>query len=91
MGDLDELKSSEVTGYRLQVGFEPYSLYREDLLLFIIYSFDFLFASSKESQITFFFFLKKVPPHRGGSKSNPQPATSNLLKRNNLKATNILI
>lgn len=41
--------------------------------LFIIYSFDILFASLKECQITFFFFLKKVPPYGGGSISNPEP------------------
>jgi hypothetical protein len=62
-----------------------------DLLFIFTFSFDFLFASSKESQITFFFFFKKVPLYAKGSISKAQPSTLNLLKRNNLKATNILI
>ena len=66
MGDLDELKRSEVTGYRLQVGFEPYSLYREDLYLFYFFHLTFFLPLQKKVKSLFAFFLKKVPPMEEG-------------------------
>ena len=59
------------------------------IIYFYFFHLTFFLPLQKKVKSLFSFFLKKSSPYYGGSKSNQQLATSNLLKRNRPTTNNL--